>query len=130
MYEIIYIYLIIGVCNLNDFKIYTTIPSTFQIKFTVEINDDFIELDNNLLDVNITDCFESQIKIYEKDKFYYCENPKCNNDCPVSNKTAECIKGEENYYNKVSLNKCQCIPGWIDDKSICDSKKYTDFSFM
>ncbi|OUM66752.1 hypothetical protein PIROE2DRAFT_5964 [Piromyces sp. E2] len=111
-----------GICELKDFKIYTTVPSSLKLKFSVEIDNNFIKIDNNNIIVDIDDCSDHQIKMYDKNKFYSCENPLCSNDCPIANKTAECVKGEGNYYNKMLLNKCQCVSGWTGDKLIIFSE--------
>ncbi|ORX47898.1 hypothetical protein BCR36DRAFT_405219 [Piromyces finnis] len=116
-----------GECELKEFKIYTSKPSSFKLMFSVINNDNNnIALDTTYIDTYIHDCNNEQIKMYTKDGFYYCENPVCNYDCPVSNGTAICIKGENNVNNKEFLNKCQCVPGWTGDK--CEIKKFTEFN--
>jgi len=56
--------------------------------------------------------------------YFYCENPICNDDCPISFGTAICIKKENAQTNNKNNNKCECVPGWTGDK--CEKKDYAN----
>eukprot|EP00833_Pecoramyces_ruminatium_P007738 jgi/Orpsp1_1/1181770/evm.model.c7180000078520.1 len=106
-----------GICNLNNFKIYSTQPETLKLKLSLENEDKNINFSNNEeLKITIKNCDDNQIKMTFKknDIYYYCENPKCDENCPYSNHnaTAVCIKGPNENVNSAKLNKCQCLPGW------------------
>ncbi|ORX67008.1 hypothetical protein BCR32DRAFT_272602, partial [Anaeromyces robustus] len=73
----------------------------------------------------INDCDVKQIKMLDKHELYYCESPVCNDDCPIANGTAECLKGDQLNINSVNLNKCVCVPGWKG--YLCQTKDYTEY---
>lgn len=79
----------------------------------------------------IKECDLNQIKLYDKN-FFYCENPICSSECPVQYGHAECIKSENRSINSISLNKCVCVPGWLDSETgeKCVEKDYIDFSSL
>lgn len=72
--------------------------------------------------VTVNNCLDNQIKLYDQYGFYYCESPICNDDCPILNKTATCVKGNNTYINKKSLNKCVCENGWIGKN--CETRDF------
>jgi len=67
---------------------------------------------------SIQNCSDEQIKLYDKNYYYYCEDPLCNNDCPISNKRAKCIKGSNSTINSININKCICEKGWKGEKCL------------
>ncbi len=81
-----------------------------------------INISNNKFNFNISNCDENQIKLFSKDKYFYCENPICNDDCPISNGTAICLKKKDAQFNSKNDNKCECAQGWTGDK--CEMKDY------
>jgi len=114
-----------GKCELNKLKIYAKNSKAINIKLTLEShvkNDIIIENDN--FNIMINDCDKTQIKMYYKDSYFYCENPICDADCPVSNGTAICVKNEDVQTNNKNKGKCECVPGWIGDK--CETKDYAN----
>ena len=118
-----YLLFIIGICDFKKFKIYAKDPKTINLKLILENNDNNkISIDNEEFDIEINECDKSQIKMYYKDIYYYCENPICFDDCPVSNGTAVCIKKEGVQINSKYINECKCVSGWIGDK--CETKDY------
>ena len=124
IYFVIFL-LTIGICEFKKFKIYAKESKTINLKLILENNNNNkINIDNEKFNVNINDCDDSQIKMYYKDSFFYCENPICKDDCPISNGTAICIKNEDVQINKKDINKCQCVPGWIGHK--CEMKDYAN----
>jgi len=118
--QFIYIYIIIllGKCILHDFKVFSKIqPLNIVFSLILENYNQKIKLSNETFIMDIRDCDDTQIKIYNKNGFYYCEDPICYSDCPISNGTAICVKGNLNINNIVS-NKCTCLPGWIGEKCL------------
>ena len=72
-----------------------------------------VNIDGYQFKMNITDCDESQFKKFDKNnKYFYCENPKCSDECPVALEKAICVKGNKNTINS---NSCTCLPGWIGE---------------
>jgi len=70
------------------------------------------------------DC-KDQIKMFDKNGIPYCENPKCNDRCPVG-VSAECKKSNNTInVNDKNKNKCSCLPGFYGE--YCEDKKYIDF---
>jgi len=72
----------------------------------------------------INDCDDTQIKMYNIDSYFYCENPVCSDDCPVANGTAICVKNGNAQINNKNNNECKCVQGWIGDK--CETKDYAN----
>jgi len=93
-----------------------------NLKFSIENDKSNITFKNDNINIYVKDCAEEQIKIYIKDDYYYCVNPICSDDCPISSGKAECIKSDIENINDIKLNKCQCLPGWIGDG--CQLKDY------
>jgi len=118
-----YLLFIIGICDFKKFKIYAKDPKTINLKLILENNDkNKISIDNEEFDIKINECDKNQIKMYYKDIYYYCENPICFDECPISNGTAVCIKKEGVQINSKHINECKCVSGWIGDK--CETKDY------
>ncbi len=103
---------------------------TLNIKLILENNNkNEININFDKFKINVNDCDENQIKLYSKDTYFYCENPLCNDDCPVSNGTAICKKNKNidtnnKIINDKNNNICECVPGWVGDK--CEKKDYAD----
>lgn len=83
-----------------------------------EKSNNIILLDKTI-DVYTEDCDDDQIKM-NLNNYYFCENPICNNECPISKGRAICIKSNIPNFNNVNLNECKCLSGWKGKK--CDSK--------
>lgn len=92
------------------------------MQFLLENDNKNIIIDINKIDITLKDCDKEHIKIYDKNQYYYCEQPICNDDCPVSNGTAICVKGNNENINVSKFNQCVCVNGWIGNK--CQTKDY------
>eukprot|EP00833_Pecoramyces_ruminatium_P000369 jgi/Orpsp1_1/1174401/evm.model.c7180000049960.1 len=114
-----------GMCELNNFKIFAIDPSNFNLKLNLENEKIKIKFSKEKFDITIENCGDKQIKIMDKSKFYYCENPICDDSCPVLNGTSECLKSEKENINSVSLNKCQCLPGWNGNR--CENRDFIEY---
>jgi len=77
------------------------------------------------LNITIKECNDNQIKFYNN-KYFYCENPICDENCPVNSNHAECIKSINQSINNITLNECRCLPGWLGEK--CEIEDRVDFS--
>jgi len=63
--------------------------------------------------------------MYDKNGISYCENPICDDKCPVG-ESAECIKNDNTKnINDKYKNKCKCYTGF--DGEYCKNKVYVDF---
>ncbi|ORX80652.1 hypothetical protein BCR32DRAFT_268738 [Anaeromyces robustus] len=69
--------------------------------------------------LNIADCGTNEIKLYNSDGFYYCEEPKCRSHLNEDN--VICIKGND-YINDPDLNHYICKDGMTGDN--CDQYLY------
>jgi len=112
---------LLGYCELNNFKMYAIYPMLLNLKFYLEYNE-YIQFEKDQLKVNITNCNNNEIIMHLNNNFYYCENPICDNSCPIMNGTAICKKGILENINTFSTNRCECLPGWDGDK--CETKVY------
>ena len=75
------------------------------------------------INITVSDCEESQVKLYDKNGILYCENPKCYESCPVDI-TASCVSPNK-YENNIQNNTCICYEGYSGDK--CDQKIFIEF---
>ncbi len=114
----------LGKCLLNTFKVYTKSPIFLNLKFNLEYNIKNIQFEKDQLNVNIKECNDNEIIMHLKDGFYYCENPICDDTCPIMNRKAICKKGVPENINLFSNNKCECLPGWNGTK--CETKVYVE----
>ncbi|ORX54261.1 hypothetical protein BCR36DRAFT_410804 [Piromyces finnis] len=112
-----------GRCDLNNFKIYA-IPSIYYLKVVIENYDDEIKLNIPIIKVKINNCGENQIKMYDRNNMLYCENPECEDNCPI-NVSAYCKPFYEERKNDKSKNMCICLPGWKGPN--CENKIYIDY---
>ncbi|OUM58113.1 hypothetical protein PIROE2DRAFT_16694, partial [Piromyces sp. E2] len=96
---------------------------TINLKISLENNVDNIVIENNELKFIIRECKSEQIKMFiKKTQFYYCENPICDEYCPIYNETAVCVKGNTENMNVAELNHCECVSGWKGNK--CQDKDF------
>ncbi|ORX55895.1 hypothetical protein BCR36DRAFT_280965, partial [Piromyces finnis] len=108
-------------CEIKDFRIYVSKATLLNVKFELENYD--IKFNYNYLNISIHECKEEQIKIF-KNKIFYCEIPRCEDDCPVNDNKAICMKGEDINSNDIKNNHCECLQGWIGSK--CQNRNYED----
>ncbi|KAL6625859.1 hypothetical protein U3516DRAFT_794237 [Neocallimastix sp. 'constans'] len=102
-----------GKCILNSFTVYSTNKLSVVLFASVDNKYHDVNIDGYQFKMNITDCDESQFKKFDKNnKYFYCENPKCSDECPVALEKAICVKGNKNTINS---NSCTCLPGWIGE---------------
>ncbi|ORX79567.1 hypothetical protein BCR32DRAFT_269398 [Anaeromyces robustus] len=113
-----------GICELNNFKIYTLKPHPEPLKLVLSLDNKNIDISDKYINVVVKNCDEEQIKMVNSKYFYYCENPICDDNCPVENKTAICVKGENNLKNNINLNYCECVKGWKEEG--CKEKEYIE----
>ncbi|ORX44484.1 hypothetical protein BCR36DRAFT_359576 [Piromyces finnis] len=118
-----------GICELNQLSIYSKYPVILYMEIMIEnegINSNNINIENKNYKFIINDCNDEQIKMNIRENYYYCENPICNDDCPILNKTAICIKSNITNLNNKNYNECQCLPGWKGNK--CNLKDFKEIS--
>lgn len=73
--------------------------------------------------IEVHDCNEEQIKIEDRNKIPRCEDPICDDKCPVG-KSAKC-EFSSNSENNKKKNKCICLPGYKGD--YCGTKDFIDY---
>ncbi|OUM65923.1 hypothetical protein PIROE2DRAFT_6994 [Piromyces sp. E2] len=101
-----------GICNLNNFRIFAN-PNIYIMHFKIEhYNDNNIQFKTNNITIQISKCNDNQIQMYDRNDILYCEDPKCEDSCPISKNSAFCYPSENNKYNDPKLNHCYCIYGW------------------
>jgi len=59
--------------------------------------------------------------MYNKNKILYCENPICQESCPVDI-SAKCQAYTKENDNDIHKNKCICMNGWTGEN--CKEKKF------
>lgn len=76
--------------------------------------------------MNIENCYENQYKLKYKENFYYCEDPICDDECPIKKEKAYCKKKNNNNddINIIGNNLCECYPGY--DGKFCENKVYIE----
>ncbi|ORX79035.1 hypothetical protein BCR32DRAFT_269702 [Anaeromyces robustus] len=114
-----------GKCELNNFKIFSEKPISINVIASIENNK--INFKNEELKIDIVDCNDNQIKLYNEKRFYYCQDPICDVTCPVSEGKAMCKKGDFDKNQNTYLNQCVCIPGWTGKQ--CEFKVYAKICF-
>ncbi|KAG4088500.1 hypothetical protein H8356DRAFT_1280889 [Neocallimastix lanati (nom. inval.)] len=117
-----------GICDLNNFKIFSTDPGNVKLKISLEHENNKVILTNKEINVKLEKCDKEQIKITDKHNFYSCENPICEESCPILNGTAECIKGYKENINSIELNQCKCLPGW--EEINCDKRVFVKYNYL
>jgi len=98
---------------------------TLNLKLSLEYYKKNIVVKNDKFKIIINDCNEEQIKMFIKGNYYYCENPICSDDCPISNGAAICVKNSTKNINDININSCICNKGWKGDK--CQLMDFTNF---
>jgi len=125
---IIYIYIIYtqkGQCEMKNFRIYAN-PNTYIIKIIIENYNDDIIFKFNDIEIEVLTCLTGQIKMKNKNKILYCENPICNDKCPI-NSTAICEAYYSENINDINKNECKCLSGW--GGVYCKNKIFIDFRY-
>jgi len=112
---------------MNNFKIYSDMAGILEFKLSVDNNEYNIIFENDRLKFDILDCDNEQIKINLKN-YFFCENPICNTNCPVSEEHAICIKSNYSNINSEYLNHCECLPGWKG--YYCQTKDYAELKYV
>ncbi|OUM67073.1 hypothetical protein PIROE2DRAFT_5561 [Piromyces sp. E2] len=112
-----------GKCELQNFKIYSKNLTTLNLNLILEYENKLINVNNIPIKLIIDDCSNDQIKLFMKNsEYYYCENPKCNDNCPKDK--AVCVKSKINNINinDKNINICSCLAGWKGYN--CELKDY------
>jgi len=65
--------------------------------------------------------------MYDKNGILHCENPICDNRCPIEI-TAYCKSFYEENINDINKNECKCLPGW--KSTFCGDRQYVDFRYF
>jgi len=94
------------------------------VKVVIENYNDKVVFQFKDIKIKINDCDDEQIKIYNKNGLLYCENPKCNPNCPVDI-SAYCKKYYNESINNPNLNICECLPGY--NGIYCENKIFIDY---
>ncbi|OUM60769.1 hypothetical protein PIROE2DRAFT_13407, partial [Piromyces sp. E2] len=96
----------------------------FNLKFSL---DNKMNINFNVDNVNVTikDCKDDYIKMYDKNNFYHCESPLCNDECPLKEKRAICIKKGSEFTNNKYSNECKCLDGWNGNN--CNEKEFAKY---
>ena len=84
-------------------------------------------MEKEFFEINIDKCDDEQITMYDKDLFLYCENPICDNNCPIKEERAKCVKSNVTNINDKQLNHCECLPGYRGEK--CDELVYAKIKY-
>ena len=124
----IYFWNTTGTCELNHLIIYA-VPQTYYLSVFFDGYKDNIKLNFDQFEINVENCKENQVRLFDEKQVPYCENPKCYNDCPVGVR-AECIAHNSTLIgntliNNEQNNECRCLPGFTGNK--CSEKEYIDF---
>ncbi|OUM68068.1 hypothetical protein PIROE2DRAFT_4352 [Piromyces sp. E2] len=98
-----------GHCELNNFRIFAN-PKNYTLNISIE-NYNNIIIKSNEIEIEVLDCNDNQIRMYDKKGILYCENAKCNDDCPI-NTSAECIPYYKENINIANINICSCLNGY------------------
>ncbi|OUM63626.1 hypothetical protein PIROE2DRAFT_9772 [Piromyces sp. E2] len=117
----------IGNCEFNNLRLFLN-PDKYQLIFKVESSlSEKILFDKNSIQFIVKSCDDGQYNVYDQNNILVCENPICNDSCPV-NSTAKCIISDGNIYSKniIKHNICKCNEGWAGE--LCDIKIFVDFS--
>ncbi|OUM66486.1 hypothetical protein PIROE2DRAFT_59375 [Piromyces sp. E2] len=103
-------YFINGHCELKNLKIYAP-PGEYVMSVIIENYNDDIELLLPEIIITVNNCNDDQIRMYDKDNNFYCENSKCNEKCNVGI-SASCIPFYKENINDKDKNTCECYSGW------------------
>jgi len=79
----------------------------------------------NDIEVEIESCNDNQIKMIKHERYPYCEEPICYDDCP--NDVAYCKGASDVSKNDPKLNHCECLMGYTGKN--CSQKKFADFRY-
>lgn len=99
-----------GKFDLSNFQIYAN-PGHYMLKILIENYNNELIYDFNDIKINVKECGEYQIKMYNSNGILYCQNPICSPNCPV-NTSAICIPAHKEFTNNINENKCICLDGW------------------
>ncbi|ORX82768.1 hypothetical protein BCR32DRAFT_292411 [Anaeromyces robustus] len=118
-----------GVCSMKNFRIYSSESFEFKLKLSIESkeSDIIVDFQKDIFNGKIKDCGQNEIKIFDQNKFYHCEEPECTYLCPILSNKAECLKStinEENNINDPNNNICSCYSGWSGP--YCEMPIYAD----
>ncbi|ORX82804.1 hypothetical protein BCR32DRAFT_292364 [Anaeromyces robustus] len=112
-----------GKCELNNLQIFAK-PNLYSLKINIENYNRNIDLKFNTIKIKVTSCEENQIIFYDKDKILYCENPICDESCPVD-VSAICKPYYKELINDAKLNNCTCLDGWNGDH--CENRIFVNY---
>ncbi|KAG4085267.1 hypothetical protein H8356DRAFT_1298496 [Neocallimastix lanati (nom. inval.)] len=115
-----------GKCELNNFRIFAN-PNKYHLKFKFDNYKETININFDDIEIKVLTCKENQIKMYDKNGILHCENPICDNRCPIEI-TAYCKSFYEENINDINKNECKCLPGW--KSTFCGDRQYVDFSYF
>jgi len=118
--------IIIGHCELNNFKIYS-LPNEYKLKVVIENYYGEIKLNYSDIIIKIDDCSKDQIRMFDRNNNLYCENPICIDSCPVGS-SASCEPYYKEKINDKTKNICTCYPGWKGDD--CEEKIFVDYRLL
>jgi len=105
----------IGINIVNSLRIFTKDPGEYLLNVKAKQNSFNLLNDVSLVyNLKILECKSDNIKLYVNENLYYCEEPKCVNNCKPF-VYYDCIKGENNALNKPNENICQCKAGYTGD---------------
>jgi len=102
-------------------------PNTYILSPTLEGYNDEIKFNFSSIEIQIKDCNQDQIKMFDKNKIQRCEEPKCNKSCPVDI-SAICVPYFNELINDITKNKCTCLPGWEGEN--CDNKILINYKYV
>ncbi|ORX64116.1 hypothetical protein BCR32DRAFT_273221 [Anaeromyces robustus] len=116
-----------GICEFNNFRINANpdLYNSYTLKLKVENYNDELEIKYSNIPIEILNCNNNQIKIYDKNNIIYCENPKCEENCPVNEQRATCVPSNKISVNSPIYNKCECLKGW--DGVNCSEKVFINY---
>jgi len=100
-------------------------PNQYFLKPILENYKNDIIFNFNEIKVQIDECSNDQIKMVDKNGCPFCENPVCEESCPVGI-SAKCVPASSIVnINDKTKNICECYLGW--QGTDCDIKLFVNF---
>ncbi|ORX56013.1 hypothetical protein BCR36DRAFT_175699 [Piromyces finnis] len=113
-----------GQCDLNNLRIFAN-PNNYTLKIRIDNYNGILSYKFSNIEIEVLSCKSNQVKMKNKNKILYCENPICDDKCPIGI-SAICEASKEENVNDFNKNKYKCLKGWHGIN--CQDKDYMNFS--